>query len=394
MYPKPERILELLKSVKVKNKSSQEEIEKEEAILLYINDKQNSIFIENDWFETHFHLTLKDTTLHTFYTLIEKITDDFSYHRNIGIEVLQKALLEFSEKMAQALDIEMTTRITQKNYDETMGLDSNSLKQLQTSIENMAKDTTPPYVVHLPHAGVSIPEIYREDYLLCTEELTDNIYQYADYKTDSLYGFLMSRWKFQTVRNPYSRLFMDPERFFDDTQEQMQQKYGLGWFYENAILDKKPLRTTDSKTSVSQYYHEHHDRLEFIVEQKLKNFGTCTIIDAHSFSNERYWFHDKDIELPDICIGYDEFHKDEKLVETIKEVFKEYKVTINSPYAGSLVPTKYYMKDNRVKSVMLEVNKKLYLKEDNITPSKAFSDISSKLSSIGEIVSKAFENTN
>jgi len=75
-------------------------------------------------------------------------------------------------------------------------------------------------------------------------------------------------------------------------------------------------------------------------------------------------------------------------------VFKEYKVTINSPYAGSLVPTKYYMKDNRVKSVMLEVNKKLYLKEDNITPSKAFSDISSKLSSIGEIVSKAFENFN
>jgi len=292
--------------------------------------------------------------------------------------------------MSHALDIEMQVRIAQKSYNETMGLVSSSLMQLKNSIENMHIDNTPPYVVHLPHSGISIPKIYQDDYLLKAEELADNIYQYADYKTDILYDSFMTRWKFQSVSNPYSRLFMDPERFFDDTKESMQQKHGLGWFYENAILEKKPLRSTKNKSSIAPYYHDHHNTLEFIVEHKLNTYNTCTIIDCHSFSNERYWFHDKDLELPDICIGYDEFHKDEKLVETIKEMFKEYKVTINAPYAGSLVPTKYYMKDKRVKSVMIEVNKKLYLKEDNITLSQGFRDISSKLSSIGEIISKDF----
>jgi len=390
MYPNPEQILKLLKSVKIEIPSSQAEIVKEEEILKHIKINHDSLFIIDDWFESHFKLTLNYTTLNTFYTLIKKITYDFSYHKGIEIKVLQTALLKFCDKMQQALEIEMTIRITQKTYNETMGLVESSLKQLKANIETMHKDTTPPYVVHLPHSGVSIPDIFGEDYLLGIEELKDNVYQYADYQTDSLYGFLMTRWKFQSVQNPYSRLFMDPERFFDDTQESMQVKHGLGWFYENTILGKKPLRTTQNKAAIAEYYHEHHDRLECLVEQKLNSYNTCTIIDCHSFSNERYWFHDKSIELPDICIGYDEFHKDEKLVETIKEVFKEYKVTINSPYAGSLVPTKYYMKDKRVKSVMIEINKKLYLEADNITPSKEFSLISSKLSDIGEIISKNF----
>ena len=29
----------------------------------------------------------------------------------------------------------------------------------------------------------------------------------------------------------------------------------------------------------------------------MELFGECVIIDCHSFSNERYWFHDKDLEL-------------------------------------------------------------------------------------------------
>lgn len=101
-------------------------------------------------------------------------------------------------------------------------------------------------------------------------------------------------------------------------------------------------------------------------------FGECIIIDCHSFSNERYWFHDKDLELPDICIGYDEFHKDEEIVNNLLHKFREYKTTINTPYAGSIVPSKYYVKDSRVKSVMIEFNKKLYLDEDNVTVTNHF----------------------
>lgn len=76
-----------------------------------------------------------------------------------------------------------------------------------------------------------------------------------------------------------------------------------------------------------------------------------------------------------ICIGFDEFHKDEKIVKLLLETFKDYNVAINSPYTGSLVPIKYYMKDARVKSVMIEVNKKLYLEDDNKTLNKEFMEL-------------------
>lgn len=221
------------------------------------------------------------------------------------------------------------------------------------------------YIVHIPHSGLEIPKEYQDDYLLSTDELQHNIEQYADYKADKLYKALIN--KYDSVISPYSRLFMDPERFFDDTQESMQINHGLGWFYENAILKKKPLRSRKNKEKIADYYHEHHKKLTRLVEEKLEIFGECVIIDCHTFSNERYWFHDKSLELPDICIGFDTFHKDEELVKNIINQFKNYNISINTPYAGSLVPSKFYKKESRVKSVMIELNKKLYLHEDNIS---------------------------
>lgn len=239
-------------------------------------------------------------------------------------------------------------------------------------------------ITHLPHSGIIIPSKYKKDYYLNLQELENNIIQYADYRTEELYKPFITMY--DSVANPYSRLFMDPERFYDDNHEKMQQKYGLGWFYENAILEKKPLRTTKNKDKIRKYYIEHHRKLSQKVDNSLKDNGSCTIIDCHSFSNERYWFHDKNIELPDICIGYDEFHKDEKLVEILLNEFKEYTIGINTPYCGSLVPNKYYLKDSRVKSVMIEINKKLYLENDNITLSYNFYNIVKKIQNISNLL--------
>ncbi len=219
-----------------------------------------------------------------------------------------------------------------------------------------------PYLVHLPHCGTAIPDEYLGDYLLSSEELERNIIEYADLYTDELFAPMLER--FGGVKSDYSRLFFDPERFFDDEQEAMSRK-GLGWFYERAILEEKPLRGTQSKARVADYYHHHHNELNRLTQEKLELYGRCTIIDCHSFSNERYWFHDPAIELPDICIGYDEEHVDRELVEKLREAFAHYDVAINSPYSGSLVPTEFYGKERRVKSVMIEINKRLYLDADN-----------------------------
>ena len=162
----------------------------------------------------------------------------------------------------------------------------------------------------------------------------------------------------------------------------MQTKYKLGWFYENAILSKKPLREVTNRTKIRKYFDNHHKELNEKTKQKLDKYQQCTIIDCHSFSNERYWFHNKEIPLPDICIGFEDYHEDEKLIELIKDEFNEYEIGINTPYMGSLVPTNYWQKDTRVKSVMIEINKKLYLESDNLTKNSNFTKIKSKITNI------------
>ena len=93
------------------------------------------------------------------------------------------------------------------------------------------------YLLHLPHSGVKIPDAYLGDYLLSNDELRKNVYQYCDLYTDELFDD-MYRY-FGGVKNSYSRLFFDPERFGNDDEEEMHKKFKLGWFYENSILSNK-----------------------------------------------------------------------------------------------------------------------------------------------------------
>ena len=236
------------------------------------------------------------------------------------------------------------------------------------------------YLIHLPHSGINIPKEFINDYLLSKDELIKNIYQYCDLYTDELFKSLFHT--FDGVKSDYSRLFFDPERFGDDSQEDMYRKYKLGWFYENAILTKKPLRNTDSKSLIRKYFDNHHKKLNEKTEQKLVMYDKCTVIDCHSFSNERYWFHDVNLQLPDLCIGFEDNHVDKELVNIIKDEFQGYDIGINTPYSGSLVPTNYWGKDFRVKSVMIEINKKLYLEPDNVTKNKHFNVIKQKIDNI------------
>ncbi|MEA3227491.1 MAG: N-formylglutamate amidohydrolase [Campylobacterota bacterium] len=236
------------------------------------------------------------------------------------------------------------------------------------------------YLIHLPHCGTDIPKNYLDDYILSKDELNDNIYQYADLYSDELFNTLFN--SFGGVKSVYSRLFFDPERFGDDSVESMYKQYRLGWFYENAILSQKPLRTIKNKNSIRKYFEAHHKELNEKTAQNLKLYNRCTVIDCHSFSDERYWFHNKNLHLPDICIGFEKNHKDDAVIAIIKEEFKEYDIGINIPYEGSLVPTNYWGKDFRVKSVMIEINKRLYLEVDNVTKNENFYLIKEKLDNI------------
>ena len=79
---------------------------------------------------------------------------------------------------------------------------------------------------------------------------------------------------------------------------------------------------------------------------------------------------------PDICIGTDAYHTSAELKNCLLKVFEAfgYRVAIDSPFSGSIVPLKHYHKDKRVASVMIEVNRSLY--DDPIGFTRVQSDLS------------------
>lgn len=55
------------------------------------------------------------------------------------------------------------------------------------------------------------------------------------------------------------------------------------------------------------------------------------------------------------------------------------RVAVNAPFAGALVPRSRYRTDPRVRAVMVEVNRRLYVREDDAAPLADFDRIGQRI---------------
>ena len=223
------------------------------------------------------------------------------------------------------------------------------------------------FLIHIPHASVSIPLDCRSAFL---SDPSDELLPMTDWFADELFDLPAQKLIF-----PVSRLVCDAERFRDDRLEEMS-RCGMGACYTHGH-DGRPLRILtpmQREAILHQWYDLHHAQMEHLVSERLCRFGRCTIVDGHSFSPFPLPYEpDQTLERPDICIGTDVFHTPPSLTETLCEVFrrKGYSVAVDRPYAGTIVPLRYYRKDARVRSVMIEINRSLYL-TDQCEKNRAF----------------------
>jgi N-formylglutamate amidohydrolase len=177
----------------------------------------------------------------------------------------------------------------------------------------------------------------------------------------------------------FSRIFCDVERFTDDSFEIMAQ-YGMGVLYEkndNGEIIRKI--TPEFKNSIlNDYYWKHHQNFSTAIYNQLNQFGKAVIIDCHSFPNNPLKRDlDKTPERPDFNIGTDAFHTPKHLIEVSKVFFENagYSLGIDWPYRGSIVPLEHYNKNKNVQTIMLEINRTLYLKEPGNEKSDKYSEI-------------------
>jgi N-formylglutamate deformylase len=217
-------------------------------------------------------------------------------------------------------------------------------------------------ILHIPHAGVAIPfyDGYVDPALLQHE-----INLLTDFATDEIFNID----EISNLVFPYSRVFCDVERLADEEEEMYE--YGRGFFYthtDDGQLLRKDVNGIKQKV-FEGFYQPHHETLSRTVAEKLEKHQTVILIDCHSFPDVPFQTDlDKTPGRPDFCIGTDEFHTPKWLSDLVFNHLKNagYSVKVNSPYSGTIVPLEYYRKNKQVMSIMIEVNRKLYMQGQDI----------------------------
>lgn len=245
----------------------------------------------------------------------------------------------------------------------------------------LSENSNSPIVCNVPHAGTVVPEEFKKDFVLGGEDLNQEVSYMADKYTDSLYGELLYVSSF--IMSKISRIVVDIERFKNEEDEPMS-KVGMSAFYTRTSSGGS-LRTISEgdRDALEKIYDEYHASFTELVTSTLLKNNRAIIVDCHSFpSIPRVYESDKKSNRLDICLGVDEYHTPHELVDILKYNFETfgYSVGINTPFAGSIVPLEFYQKDKRVISVMIEVNRKLYMNEESFQKLKNFSEVGKSIS--------------
>lgn len=220
-------------------------------------------------------------------------------------------------------------------------------------------------LLHIPHSSTSFPDDSHYSFL----DLDDEEKLLVDYYTDELFVPCEQRWNISSAVFPFCRLYCDVERLVNDPLEYK----GLGISYHRTVYPEYlPFeeRSFSRLNEAFKYYADFHaDVSKRIVEMTCMN--KILLIDCHSFSALPNLLNPTPPDI-DICIGYnnDETRPYTKIIDNIVQYFKShgYKVGINEPFSNSKtfpVPVEYH-------SVMIEVNKRLYMNEQTLDKIDSF----------------------
>lgn len=234
--------------------------------------------------------------------------------------------------------------------------------------------SVPTTILHIPHDATVIPPDVRPDIVLTNVELAAELRAMTDAYTAELFDPPVP-----VIRcvYPVSRLVVDPERFVDDAMEPMTAR-GMGVIYTRTSQGQ-PLRAApDAATRaalLARFYWPHHTALTAATDRVLAAHGRCRILDCHSFAASALQYElDQTPHRPEICLGTDAFHTPAALYEQAHALFVAAGFTVarDRPFAGTLVPGPHYRRTPAVESLMIELNRGLYLNPADGTRSAGF----------------------
>ncbi len=239
-------------------------------------------------------------------------------------------------------------------------------------------------MAHVPHTSTVIPDTIRGELLISPAEQAAELLRLTDWYTDELFAGLREAGATLFV-NRLSRLVFDPERFLDDSAEPMAARgQGVVYWLGSELQLLRQASTELRSRRVAEHYRPYHAALDSLVGELLAEFGECTVVDCHSFATEPLRSEiDRSPDRPDICIGTDAMHTPPELADTLAAGFAAagLRVGRDTPFTGTFVPSGYFGRAERVRSVMVEVRRGLYIDEATAAKLPEFEGVAGTITS-------------
>ncbi|MFD5088121.1 N-formylglutamate amidohydrolase [Kitasatospora sp. NPDC058406] len=247
-----------------------------------------------------------------------------------------------------------------------------------------------PVILHVPHSARTVPADVRSGIVLDDRELALEL----DHITDAHTAEIAHRaaqaagstpWRFV---NRLSRLVVDPERFPDEREEMLAA--GMGAVYTRTT-HREDLRPAgfDGGPLLDRYFHPYAEAMTAAVAGRLAAVGRAVVVDVHSYPTKAlpYELHG-DGPRPPICLGTDARHTPAPLLDAAQRAFAGFGGTgLDSPFAGTYVPLRYYGGTADVSALMVEIRRNLYMDEPGGAAGPGLDALAAALARLVDLVS-------
>jgi N-formylglutamate deformylase len=242
-----------------------------------------------------------------------------------------------------------------------------------------------PVLLHVPHAARAIPAAVRAGIVLDDAALKRELDHITDAHTDEIAARAagsarLTPWRFVNAR---SRLVVDPERFPDEREEMLA--VGMGAVYQRTTHgDVLRPPQTDPAPLLDACFHPYAAAMTRAVDDRIAAAGRAVVIDVHSYPSLAlpYELHG-DGPRPPVCLGADPFHTPPELLARARAAFAPCGETaVNSPFAGTYVPLKHFGQEPRVRALMIEIRRDLYMAEPGGAPHSGLEPLAEALAAL------------
>lgn len=227
-----------------------------------------------------------------------------------------------------------------------------------------------PIIISVPHAGTKFPSEIKSHYkkrmrkhLDDTDWFVHKLYDFASDMGITVIKANLSRWVIDLNRDPESvPLYNDGRLITTNTP--------ITDFYGNKIYKSEDLEPDDTEKNrrLQTYYWPYYQAIETLLNERKEQFGHVVLWDAHSIRHRVSTI--QKAPFPDMILGNNnEKTAHPKIINTALESLctGPFELSHNSPFKGGHI-TRYFGKpDNNVHALQLEMNKIIYMDDNEIT---------------------------